>query len=79
MERPKRVPQSPPKAYDLGFKNGAGHGFDECRQSALSWLQDKYITDPERPDRDSPEAAYLLDLVRQLQIHLNDVKLKKLP
>jgi hypothetical protein len=79
VERPKRVPTSPPKAYDLGFKNGASHGFDECRQQALDWLQAKYITDPGRPDRDSKEAQYLLDLVRQLQLHLSEVKLKRIP
>lgn len=78
MERPKRLPQNPSKVYDLGFKNGAGHGFEECRKEALDWLQAKYITDPERPDRDSVEAQYLLELVRQFSLHLSDVKLKKI-
>lgn len=78
MERPQRMPQSPVKAYDLGFKSGADHGFEECRQTALEWLQNKYISDPDRPDRDSPEAQYLLELVRSLQLHLTDAKLKKI-
>jgi hypothetical protein len=79
MQRPQRLPQSPVKAYDLGFKNGASHGYDELRQGALDWLQAKYITDPDRPDRDSPEAKYLLDLVRQFQLHISELKMKRIP
>lgn len=78
MERPKRLPQSQVKCYDLGFKNGASHGFDGLRDDVMSWLQAKYITDPDRPDRDSPEAKYLLDLVRELQLHISDLKLKRI-
>jgi len=79
MQRPQRMPQSSVKAYDLGFKIGAEHGFDELRKDVLDWLQAKYITDPDRPDRDSPEAAYLLQLVRDLMAHTNELKMKRLP
>lgn len=78
MQRPQRLPQSQAKCYDLGFKNGADHGYDELRQGALDWLQAKYITDPERPDRDSAEAKYLLELVRQFQLHLSELKMKRI-
>jgi hypothetical protein len=76
--RPQRLPSSPAKSYDLGFKNGASHGFDELRKDVLDWLQDKYITDPDRPDRGTPKAEAILDLARELQLFASDLKLKRI-
>lgn len=78
MERPQRLPSSPAKTYDLGFKNGAGHGFDELQKSLMDWLQAKYITDPNRPDRGSPQGEALLQLAREAQMHISELKLKRI-
>lgn len=78
MERPMRMPQSSTKAFDLGFKKGAEHGFDELKTDVLDWLQAKYITDPDRPDRGSPEGEAILKLARELQLFASDLKLKRI-
>lgn len=78
MQRPARLPSNPAKAYDLGFKNGASHGFDELRQDVLTFLQDKYITDPNRPERGTPEAEAILRLAGELSTFTADLKLKKI-
>lgn len=78
MERPKRLPQSPVKSYDLGFKNGALHGFDELGQASLTFLQEKYITADDRPDRGSPRGEALLQLARELSLFITDLKMKKI-
>lgn len=76
--RPQRLPSNPVKCYDLGFKNGASHGFDELRMGALTFLQDKYITDPNRPDRGTPEAEAILTLAKELDTFFNEAKLAKI-
>jgi hypothetical protein len=78
VERPQRLPSNPAKSYDLGFKNGASHGFDELKQDVLSFLQDKYITDPNRPDRGTPEAEAILKLAGELSAFTADLKLKRI-
>lgn len=78
VQRPQRLPSNPIKCYDLGFKNGASHGFDEFQQGALSWLQAKYLTDPDRPDRGTPEAEAILTLTREFKIHLDELRLKNI-
>jgi hypothetical protein len=77
INRPQRLPSNPGKCYDLGFKSGASHGFDELRLEALTFLQEKYIVDENRPDRGSPEAEALLKLARELAAHIEGLKLKK--
>lgn len=76
-DRPIMLPRSTEKAYDLGFKIGAQHGYDELRQEALTWLQHKYVEAPDKPDRGSPAAEALLELARELTNHLTDVKMRK--
>jgi hypothetical protein len=77
--RPQRLPSNPVKNYDLGFKNGALHGFDELRGETLTFLQNKYISDDDRPDRGSPEAKAILKVAQELSQFMTDLKLKKLP
>ena len=77
IQRPQRLPSNPAKCYDLGFKNGGIHGFDELKSAALSFLQAKYITDDDRPDRGTPEAEALLTVARELAAYMEDLKLKK--
>jgi hypothetical protein len=78
IQRPQRLPSNPTKNYDLGFKNGAVHGFDELRSAALSFLQAKYITDEDRPDRGTPEAEAILKVAQELSVHMEELKLKKI-
>ena len=78
IQRPQRLPGNPVKCYDLGFKNGAIHGFDELRMGALSFLQAKYITDEDRPDRGTTEAEAILTVARELSAHMEELKLKKI-
>lgn len=78
MQRPQRLPSNTAKSYDLGFKSGAVHGFDEARMGVLTLLQDKYIKDPDRPDRGSPKAEAILELAKELDTFLTDLKLKKI-
>lgn len=63
--RPQRLPSSPSKNYDLGFKNGAKWGFTELRTNVLSFLHDKYMGEG-RPDRGSPEGEAILKLAKEL-------------
>lgn len=78
IQRPQRLPSNPSKVYDLGFKNGALHGFDELGQASLTFLQNKYITDDDRPDRGTPEAEAILKVARELSQFITDLKLKKI-
>lgn len=78
IKRPQRLPSNPTKVYDLGFKNGAAHGFEELRMSALTFLQDKYITDPNRPDRGTPEAEAILTLASELDKFFSEAKLARI-
>ena len=48
------------------FTAGYERGKNDVRHLVLTHLQEKYIEAPDRPDRGSPEAQYLLGLVREL-------------
>ena len=78
VQRPQRLPSSPTKCYDLGFKNGASHGFDELRVEALRFLENKYLHDEDRPDRGTPKAEAILELTRELSTHIQELKLRKI-
>lgn len=52
------------------FEVGRKQGREEMRVKALSFLQDKYLKDANRPDRGTPEANAILKLARELSIHL---------
>ncbi len=78
IQRPQRFPTNPGKNYDLGFKNGAIHGFDELRQEALGFLQEKYITADDRPERGSVEGEALLKIATELAAHIQELRLKKI-
>ena len=59
-ERMRKDPSFP--IFELGYRQGR----DEVRNVALTHLQNKYIHDADRPERDSPEARYLLKLASEL-------------
>lgn len=48
------------------YRVGYGEGYKDCRMKVLNHLSYKYINDPNRPDRGSPEALAILALVREL-------------
>lgn len=58
-------------AYDEGFDEGIKRG----RREILDWLQNAYIEDVGRPDRDTPRALAILDIAKAASKHFK-LKLK---
>lgn len=48
------------------FEVGRKQGREEMRIKALTFLQDKYLSDDNRPDRGTPEAKAILQLAKEL-------------
>lgn len=59
------------------FIAGQQDGFNQARKVALNFLEAAYLG-PDRPDRDSPEAGYLLDLARRISAELKEAELRGL-
>ena len=47
---------------DESYKEGKIEGYTDV----LGWLEKKYLTDEDRPDRNSPEAKAILELAREI-------------
>lgn len=45
-------------------------GHDAGLRAMLTWLEAKYINNPDRPDRGTPEAETLLQLAREASQHV---------
>lgn len=67
-DRMKKDPTYP--IYELGYNKG----LNETRQIVLSHLEDKYIKADDRPDRNTPEAKYLLGLATELADLLRSIE-----
>jgi hypothetical protein len=61
-------------AFESGKRAGIQEGRQQVRVEVLSWLQHEYIDSPDRPDRDSPEAAAILSLARRLSESIQVLK-----
>lgn len=53
-------------AKEVFFKEGLAQG----RKEMLDFLEEAYINDPGRPDRDSPKGKAILELARGLGRHI---------
>jgi hypothetical protein len=54
------------------FEAGLQEGRRQMQVKALTYLEDKYLSAPDRPDRNSPEAKWLLSMAKELKGHLSD-------
>lgn len=57
------------RGYSEGFQEGVAEGKTQALNDLLNWLSDRYIANPERPDRGSPRAEALLTVTRELAAH----------
>lgn len=61
-------------AEGVGFKDG----FNQGLKTVLDWLEVKYISDPGRPDRNSVEGRAILEVAREANEYIQDVKSGKI-
>lgn len=59
---------------EKALKGAHEEGLSEGRREILDWLQEKYLNDPDRPDRGTPEAEALLQLVREASQHISSLE-----
>ena len=58
------------------FLDGMKRGKQAVQYAVLTYLENKYIDDENRPDRGSPEAKNLLNLAKELAQFLRDLDLE---
>lgn len=64
------IVQAIDEAHGVGLKEGIQKG----RKEALDYLQRAYIDDEGRPDRDTPQAAAILELARNVARHIRKLE-----
>lgn len=57
------------------FELGLDQGSRGMQAAVLTWLENKYIGDSERPDRGSPKAQAILELTRELAQFMRETKI----
>lgn len=65
-------PTETQKAIQKAFDDGVIQGRNEERRSLLSWLEAKYIKDPKRPERGTPEGDAILQVARDAMQHFKE-------
>lgn len=65
---PEKMKKDP--TYPI-FKEGMRRGKEVIKYEVLTFLENKYVHDEDRPERGSDEAKYLLGLVTELTSFIN--------
>ena len=54
-------------------QEGYNEGLTKGREEIVDWLQNCYINDPGRPDRDSEKGKAILELARDASLHFRSL------